>query len=169
MSVHRTRPLPKGLARGHLIVCELAAEETRHLLRCRRRRREERLALWLGRNVEADTIVVSTHAPTTRSTASGVFFDEAALGAASTAARAQRLGVVAQVHSHPGRDTRHSDGDDQLVLMPYEGMFSLVVGEYGRGGLLPEQGAGLHQYQDGRWVQIVQAEPAILIVPGRLT
>ena len=31
--------------------------------------------------------------------------------------------------SHPGRDTRHSEGDDTLIIMPYEGMFSLVVAE----------------------------------------
>ena len=64
--------------------------------------------------------------------------EENATGNASRAARALGLSVVAQVHTHPGRDTRHSDGDDDLVLMPYEGMFSLVVGEYGHGSLLPE-------------------------------
>jgi hypothetical protein len=33
-------------------------------------------------------------------------------------------------------------------------MFSLVVAEYGDGELLPECGAGLHQFQNGRWVWI---------------
>jgi hypothetical protein len=58
------------------------------------------------------------------------------------------------VHSHPGQDTRHSEGDDKLILMPYEGMFSLVVADYGHGSLLPNEGAGLHQYQSGRWLQV---------------
>ena len=75
---------------------------------------------------------------------------------------------MAQVHSHPGGDTRHSDGDDDLVLMPFEGMFSLVVADYGRGSLLPESGAGLHQYQDGRWVAIDQMEQALVAIPSEL-
>jgi len=34
------------------------------------------------------------------------------------------MGILCQVHSHPGSDTRHSDGDDELVLLPFEGMLS---------------------------------------------
>ncbi len=83
-----------------------------------------------------------------------MFVGERAVARTSRSARAAGLGLVAQVHSHPGHDTRHSDGDDQLVLMPFEGMFSLVVADYGQGGLLPEHGAGLHQFQQGRWVYI---------------
>jgi proteasome lid subunit RPN8/RPN11 len=91
--------------------------------------------------------------------------DAAATGAAARAARALRLGVVAQVHSHPGSDTRHSDGDDDLILMPYEGMFSLVVANYGNGSLLPQEGAGLHQLQNGHWIHTDPTEPALLVIP----
>ncbi len=49
------------------------------------------------------------------------------------AARRLGLAVMAQVHSHPGADTRHSDGDDELIVLPREGMFSLVIGRYGEG------------------------------------
>jgi hypothetical protein len=59
--------------------------------------------------------------------------------------------------------TRHSDGDDQLILMPFDGMFSLVVADYGYGSLLPEDGAGLHQHQDGRWVLVDNG--AMTVVP----
>jgi proteasome lid subunit RPN8/RPN11 len=98
-----------------------------------------------------------------------VFTDEAALGAASRLARARRLSVVAQVHSHPGADTRHSDGDDHLIVMPFEGMFSLVVGRYGHGGIEPASGAGLHQFQDGRWVEVTNSEHAFITVPTEVT
>jgi len=50
------------------------------------------------------------------------------------AARRLGLAVMAQVHSHPGADTRHSDGDDELIVLPREGMFSLVIGRYGASG-----------------------------------
>jgi proteasome lid subunit RPN8/RPN11 len=91
---------------------------------------------------------------------------EMAVGTAARAARAHGLAVVAQVHSHPEDDTRHSDGDDQLVLMPHEGMFSLVVSRYGDGALHPAQGAGLHQFQDGRWVLIDPVDTSFLVIPA---
>ena len=77
--------------------------------------------------------------------------------------------LVAQVHSHPGSDTRHSDGDDRLILMPHEGMFSLVVGSYGDGGIALSDGAGLHQYQDRRWVFVSTAGSNALIIVPELT
>jgi proteasome lid subunit RPN8/RPN11 len=95
--------------------------------------------------------------------------DEFAAGSAARAARAARLGLVAQVHSHPGADTRHSDGDDDIVLMPFEGMFSLVVAEYGGGGMVPADGAGLHQFQDSRWILVRQTEPALIVVATEVT
>jgi hypothetical protein len=71
------------------------------------------------------------------------------------------------VHSHPGNDTRHSDGDDQLILMPYQGMFSLVVGDYGHGGHLQAESFGLHQFQEGRWVHVTN--DALIVVPALVT
>jgi proteasome lid subunit RPN8/RPN11 len=93
-------------------------------------------------------VPVSDHGP------QHVLIAEAEVGRMSRRARSMGLAIVAQVHSHPGHDTRHSDGDDTLILMPFEGLFSLVVGRYGDGSLLPAEGAGLHQYQDRRWVLI---------------
>jgi proteasome lid subunit RPN8/RPN11 len=91
------------------------------------------------------------------------------MGAAADTARSFGLGIVAQVHSHPGSDTRHSDGDDRLVFMPFEGMFSLVVGQYGDGDIDPRGGAGLHQFQDGRWVRISRGlVRAFVIAPSRV-
>ncbi len=81
-------------------------------------------------------------------------------------ARKLGLAIVSQVHSHPGDDTRHSEGDDKLVLMPFHGMFSLVIGNYGMGGLTQNSGLGLHQFQNGQWVQISKnCEDAMIITP----
>jgi proteasome lid subunit RPN8/RPN11 len=127
----------------------------------------EGLVLWLGRTVGTTTLVLACAAPPTRSGPDRVHVDAHAVGATARASRAHGLGIVAQVHSHPGHDTRHSDGDDQLVLMPFEGMFSLVVADYGRGSLLPEQGAGLHQHQNGRWVNVDDC--ALHLIPSAIT
>jgi proteasome lid subunit RPN8/RPN11 len=168
MSVYRQTPLPRGRARGRLLVTEVVAEQTReHLQRSvgGDGRRHEAIVLWAGRSAGPDTIVVGTVAVAAEHGPGFVHTPELAVGAAARAARAHGLAVLAQVHTHPGIETHHSDGDDRLVLMPYEGMFSLVVGRYGDGALHPAQGAGLHQFQNGRWVLIDPVDASFVLVP----
>jgi proteasome lid subunit RPN8/RPN11 len=169
VTVHRRSPLPTAPARGHLIIAQQVLQPTRTALQASRGSDEahEGLVLWLGRTAGTSTVVLSALVPATDHGPQKVLCDERAVGAATRAAHAVGLGVVAQVHSHPGADTRHSDGDDQLVLMPFENMFSLVAGHYGHGELLPPA-AGLHQYQDGRWVQVTNPG-AMIVIPGHLS
>jgi proteasome lid subunit RPN8/RPN11 len=171
MTVHRRRPLPHRPALGRLLTPDAVLERTSHLLRTAGDSQppHEGLVWWLGRNVHHDTIVLACHLPACDSGPQHVFADEAATGDAARAARALGLGIVAQVHSHPGRDTRHSDGDDELILMPYEGMFSLVVSEYGTGSLLPSEGAGLHQFQGERWIQVDDAPNVLVAIPEQIS
>lgn len=166
MTVMRRKPLPTGPATGRLVVAEHVLPITQAALQASSGNHcsHEGLVFWLGRNVGADTLVLAATVPPTDNRAGGVFVHEPAVLAASQAAHAVGLGLTGQVHSHPGRDTRHSDGDDELILMPYEGMFSLVIGEYGHGNPLPGDGAGLHQFQSGRWVQI--SNDALTVIPG---
>lgn len=168
MTVHRSRPLPAMEAVGRLVVCEAVLSPTLETLMDAGRRQppHEGLVWWLGRRVGDDVYVLSSVSPAVRSGPQGVFASEGSTGAAAAAARSHHLGVVAQVHSHPGVDTRHSDGDDHLILMPFDGMFSLVVANYGTGGLLPANGAGLHQYQHGTWTWVSDAASALIVVPG---
>jgi hypothetical protein len=79
------------------------------------------------------------------------------------------MAIVAQVHSHPGDDTTHSDGDDQMILLPFENMFSLVVSRYGLGDISPGRGVGLHQYQDGHWVRVEPVEAAFIVAPAGIS
>ena len=88
------------------------------------------------------------------------------VGEAAHQARARRLVLLAQVHSHPGDDTRHSDADDSLVLMAREDMFSLVAAHYGDRALTLAEGVGIHQFQDARWIQVSDAETALIILPA---
>lgn len=169
MTVTRRSPLPTGPATGRLLVTEYVLSLTRAALQASSgsHRSHEGLAFWLGRNLGTDTLVLAVAVPPTEHRIDGVFVDERAVLATTRAAHAAGLGLVAQVHSHPGRDTRHSDGDDKLILMPYEGMFSLVVADYGHGALLPADGAGLHQFQTGRWVYVT--DDALTVVPALIT
>jgi proteasome lid subunit RPN8/RPN11 len=165
MSVYRLTPLPIAPAIGKLIVAEQCLDPTRAILRLSRGfggTSHEGLVFWLGRTVGTSTLVLSVGAPNLESTPGSVRVNEDEVGQIARSARAHMLGVVAQVHSHPGFDTRHSDGDDKLVFMPFHGMFSLVVADYGNGGLTLADGVGLHQYQRDHWVQI--KDPSALII-----
>lgn len=166
MAVYRRTPLPTGPATGKLLIADQVLAPTYAALQASsgQHRSHEGLALWLGRTIGADTLVLTVAAPPTDHHRDGVFVAEAAVAATAQAARTIGLGLVAQVHSHPGDDTRHSDGDDQLILMPFEGMFSLVAANYGQDSLLPTHGAGLHQYQHGRWVRVTN--DALKVVPA---
>jgi proteasome lid subunit RPN8/RPN11 len=171
MSVHRTNPLPTGVNRGRLIVPLEIAGVTQRALQSFSGTdgAHEGLVYWAGRRCGDDTLVLSAIAPPSDHGPQHVFVAAEHVGPMARRARAAGLAIVAQVHSHPGDDTRHSDGDDTLILMPSEGMFSLVVARYGRGGIHPTEGAGLHQYQDRRWVHIPAAHAdALLLVPPYL-
>jgi proteasome lid subunit RPN8/RPN11 len=171
MTVHRLTPLPVGAARGRLVVGQEVVERTLAHLAAEGDRSplpHEGLVWWFGRRVDDDAYVMSCIAPKVDSGPQHVFADEAALGEAAAIARAHRLTLVAQVHSHPGGDTRHSDGDDELVVMPFEAMFSVVVGTYGADDIRPAHGSGLHQFQDGRWVWITDGDASLIVVPPQL-
>jgi hypothetical protein len=73
---------------------------------------------------------------------------------------------MAQVHSHPGRGTEHSDGDDEFAFMPREGMFSIVVASYGDGGITAAGGAGIHQFQSSVWKRVTNPDNALMLVPS---
>jgi proteasome lid subunit RPN8/RPN11 len=168
MTVHRLTPLPTDTSRGRLIIAEqVLAPTITALRRTYEGQHHEQLVLWAGRTIEATSVVTSCIVPRTDDGPGHVLLDESAVNDAARLARSARLGIIAQVHSHPGRDTRHSDGDDRLVLMPFEGMFSLVVANYGYGALDPRHGAGLHQFQQGRWVQITNHD-AFVVAPAQL-
>lgn len=165
--VLRRKRLPQAPSRGHLLVVEAVATETLRALRgfAGPDGRHEGIVLWAGHRLEGDTVVCSCVVPEAEHTVGSVRIGHAAVGAAARAVRRAGLVIVSQVHSHPGRDTRHSVGDDSMILLPFEGMFSLVVAFYGDGGILPEEGSGLHQFQDGRWVLLRNAADTCLVVP----
>jgi proteasome lid subunit RPN8/RPN11 len=155
-----------GTADGKLLVAEQVLAPTRAALQAssHQHERHEGLVFWIGRTIGPDTLVLSAAAVPTDHHHDGVFISEQTVAATGRAARASGLGLVAQVHSHPGASTLHSIGDNELIVLPFHGMFSLVVADYGCGSLLPAEGAGLHQYQNGRWVHL--STSAMVVVPA---
>ncbi len=168
MSVYRITELPVSSNIGHIIVSEAIAKQARITLQrfSGPDGRHEGLIYWLGRRIGNDSLVLSSVVPDCEHSPQRVMTSEKIIGKTMKLARKLGLAIIAQVHSHPGADTRHSEGDDKLVLMPFNGMFSLVIGNYGMGGITPNNGLGLHQFQNSQWFQISrECDDALIITP----
>src|SRR5262245_20704302 len=127
--VHRFRPLPQATSRGDLLVSESVLSATSAALRNFKGPdgRHEGIVFWAGRRLEDSILVCTCVVPEADHTWGSVRVGHSAVGKAARQARRAGLVIVTQVHSHPGTDTRHSDGDDKMILLPFEGMYSLVV------------------------------------------
>lgn len=156
MTVHRTRPLRQGELLGRFEIAPNLIRETRRALYAFYRAGQhegghEGICYWAGYESGDQTHLRAVLVPKANHERFGVFVSAAAFADLARRSRAMGLGVLAQVHSHPQSDVRHSDGDDDLVVMPFDGMLSLVAPNYGR-TLKSIVDFGVHQFQDGAWV-----------------
>lgn len=151
---YRKGELPEGPLRGRFLVTSGAISEAERILPTYRGPDgdHEGIVFWCGPDAASATVITTALAPRAHHRGGGVHCDEEAVAEMMRAARELGLAVRAQVHTHPGAGTIHSDGDDDLILMPFEGMLSIVVPRYGHFGLRPIDSLGMHQYQDRRWV-----------------
>ena len=154
--VYRTRPLPVAPLVGNFLISSTVVDDIRQALvefaltglhDCG----HEGLVFLAGAQRDSLTVFTTVVIPKTDHRHGGVFVTERDFGAAVRAARAHGLLILAQVHSHPGDDARHSDGDDDLIVMPFAGMLSVVVPRFGIGWVGLES-ACVHQFQNGKWV-----------------
>jgi hypothetical protein len=111
----------------------------------------EGIVFWAGREVADATVYLTAIIPEAQHSPQRVIVSKSAFARAAQVARSAGLGILCQVHSHPGRDTRHSDGDDHLIILPFEGMLSLVAPTFGI-ALQAITDFGVHQFQNGRWI-----------------
>jgi proteasome lid subunit RPN8/RPN11 len=154
--VYRTTDLPTGHLRGLYFVTDSVVHATQDALMSFAvggiaDRGHEGIAYWAGREFEGTTVFLQAVIPNAETGPGRVSVSGPEIGRTQRAARKHRLGILAQVHSHPSNDARHSDGDDELVLMPFEGMLSIVVPHFGM-WFRDISDTCVHQYQDGRWV-----------------
>jgi proteasome lid subunit RPN8/RPN11 len=127
----------------------------------------EGMAFWAGREHDGSTYILQAIVPDAEHSDQRVMASAAAVGMAARKARESGLGILCQVHSHPGSDTRHSDGDDDLVLLPFEGMLSIVVRDFGLCFSTADE-VSVHQFQDGKWVLCSpkSVESGLILVPS---
>lgn len=162
--------LPSRPLRGRVLITEAALRGCEGLLPTYRGLDgdHEGIVFLCGRELGDMQLLTTAIAPRCDHRPRRVMCDEGHIEEVVARAHAHQLGVLAQVHSHPGAFTEHSEGDDEMVLMPFEGMISIVVSHYAHYGLLPLESLGIHQYQDGGWVTAERdsVASAITIVPG---
>jgi hypothetical protein len=154
--IYRLRPLPIGELRGRFLVAEPVIGATREALVSFALAGiddggHEGIVYWTGREVGDCSVFLQAIVPAAEHSHGRVMVSREEIGRTQRAARGSKLGVLCQVHSHPGGDGRHSDGDDELVLLPFEGMLSIVAPLFGI-DLRSITDFCVHQYQDGRWV-----------------
>lgn len=113
-------------------------------------RGNEGLVFLAGTQENDQTFFTTVVVPKIQNTRGSVFVDAGEYGNCGKVARAAGLVVLAQVHSHPGSCCHHSDGDDRLIVMPFEGMLSIVVPNYAR-RLVPVSQWGVHQRHGRTW------------------
>lgn len=164
------RQMPRGPLRGEFAFHEQAVSETERLIPTFRGPEgdHEGMVFLLGVQDEERTIFTSAVAPDADHGPGHVICTAEAVLSVQQAGRAQGLGLLGQVHSHPSASTIHSLGDDDLVLMPFEGMLSIVLPWYGQWGMRPFDSLGVHQFQDGRWVAVERdsIRSSLLEIPG---
>jgi hypothetical protein len=151
------RELPRGTLRGRFYILETVVDALERVLPTYRGPdgNHEGIAFLFGRALSADaTIFLTAIAPNADHRRGYVRCSEQQVAEATAAMRQLGigLGLLAQVHTHPGEYTMHSPGDDTMVFMPFEGMLSIVAPYYAHFGLRPIDSLGVHQFQDGRWV-----------------
>lgn len=67
--------------------------------------------------------------------------------------RALKLDVVADVHTHPGADTRQSPLDQRHPMIPIDGHVALIVPHFADTSRWQLDGVGVHEYQAAGWQQ----------------
>lgn len=67
--------------------------------------------------------------------------------------RARQLDVVADVHTHPGRDTRQSSLDQRHPMIPVDGHVALIVPNFANTTRWQLDGVGVHEYRATGWLQ----------------
>lgn len=169
----RYRPrLPERPLAGRFMIAEAALEEAERLLPTYRGPDgdHEGLVFLCGLELGDVTVLLSAIAPDCDHGPGHVMCSIECVASVAQAARSAGLGVLAQVHSHPTGHMEHSLGDDQLVLMPFEGMLSIVAEHYGRHGLRPLHHAGVHQHRSSGWVRVSpeSIRRQITVVPGAI-
>ena len=151
--------LAEAKLRGRFIIAESVLNEAARLLPTYRGMDgdHEGIVLMLGREFDSLTLILSVVAPDADHGPGHVMVDGTSVAAVTEVAHKHNLAVLGQIHTHPSGWTEHSNGDDHLVLLKFDGILSIVAPHYGHFGLRPITSLGIHQLQEGVWHRVTDA------------
>lgn len=130
----------------------------------------ERIAYLDGvRTSSGDGLVTTVTVPHAKQHAGHFTVSAQEMSRAGAHLRAHRLVRLAQVHTHPGADIRHSTTDDERAYSRKAGAVSIVLPWHAKGDPAPTNGAiHIHDGNDWRRLNQADAEALIHLVPATI-
>ena len=116
-------------------------------------RGNEAVAYWYGAECEggcADA-VLSVAAPNARCTPYNYSVDREEMARVGREMASRHMVSLAQLHTHPGDVTEHSEYDDENAISRRNGFLSLVAPRYGMAGAAMLEGVTVHEAWKGQW------------------
>jgi hypothetical protein len=116
-----------------------------------------------------DAIVTTVTVPHAQQSAGHFTVTAEEMSRAGAHLRAHQLVRLAQVHTHPGSDTRHSVTDDERAYSRKPGAVSIVLPWHAAGAPAPADGA-VHVHDGHAWHRLGQqdAQALIRLVPATI-
>lgn len=114
-------------------------------------RGHESVLYWAGMEMDNKWVLSTCIRPVARTTRGSFQTSTRANAEVISFLAAHQLGLLAQVHTHPGSFIDHSEGDDEGAFMAFENFISIVVPDYGRQGILPLTQCGVHRMENGQF------------------
>lgn len=143
-----------------VIVPRQIIDETQKLLLgfSKGKERFEGVVYWAGKETDKGLLVMEAIPP--RAFATPVSFRVSAEENARIMADLVKKNcrIIAQVSSRPGMDTTYSLFDEETGFLPYEGMITVIVGNYGLDGLLPLARNGVYVFHWGSFFRLTKEQ-----------
>lgn len=152
----------------HVIVPRSVIAECHSHLRAMGRLGCEGVAFWAGEHAEERfmvraSVIPAQHPVRDASGGVAVVIDGEDLFQMNKALHRQRISLVAQLHSHPGR-AYHSETDDAYSIVTRVGGLSIVVPDFGHRLRLFDDAAVYRLEVDGTWASLSTVERKALLV-----
>lgn len=135
-------------------------EQTIARIRLRGERGAEGVMLWLGRRSGLDSEILEAYEPLYHSKADQFVVPPEGMSALMDRICATGHGVVAQVHSHPGR-AFHSVADERWALVKHVGAYSIVLPWFCENTTLEnfwQEATVFIMQPSGRWLELTATE-----------
>ncbi|MGI5826470.1 MAG: hypothetical protein ACOX50_03590 [Patescibacteria group bacterium] len=152
----------QGLEFPQIIASPEILEETKKKLLSFSKEDEffEGVVYWVGKETPQGLLVTEVVVP--KATVTPVSFRVTSFENARIITELVKKGLqlIAQVHSHPNRlGVEHNLFEEEMGFMPYDGLFSIVVANYAKDGLLPlVENTGIYIYSKNDFLRLTEEQ-----------